>query len=127
MPTTAVALLLMILAMGNAWAGCAPCRNCGDASPRITNRRGPIPLDVQGRPAVPIEMERHPMDVEVARPPVLPMAPTPPTATHPSPVTACDPGGCWDTSGARYNGTGPAMIRGDGKVCQQIGNMMHCK
>lgn len=99
-------------------------------SPPAGARRGLVPQDVRGRPAVPIEMDRHPGDLEGGPAgPTLPSGDQPgfaPPATHPSPITACDPGGCWDSGGLRYNGTGNAMIRSDGKVCQQIGNMMHC-
>lgn len=46
---------------------------------------------------------------------------------HPSVITNCDPGGCWDTKGNRYNGSaGPTHIRQDGKVCQKIGGIMQC-
>ncbi|HMV21904.1 MAG TPA: hypothetical protein PKL28_04395 [Rhodocyclaceae bacterium] len=49
---------------------------------------------------------------------------TPPST--PSTITSCDRGGCWDSAGNRYNGTGGTMARQDGKSCQKIGAMMHC-
>lgn len=51
--------------------------------------------------------------------------PVPPPT--PSVITNCDPGGCWDNLGNRYNGSGgPTHIRQDGRVCQNIGGMMQC-
>lgn len=55
-----------------------------------------------------------------------PPASSRPTAPPPSPVTSCDPGGCWDSGGRRYNGSGSVMIRGDGRVCQPVGGVMQC-
>ena len=61
--------------------------------------------------------------------PSTPSAPTsmpvPPQA--PAHITNCDPTGCWDNYGNRYNnGAGPTRFRQDGRVCQNIGGMMHC-
>lgn len=48
-------------------------------------------------------------------------------APAPSVITSCDPGGCWDNFGNRYNGSGgPTYIRQDGRVCQNIGSMIQC-
>lgn len=42
-------------------------------------------------------------------------------------ITNCDGGGCWDTSGRRYNNVGGGNThRSDGKFCQKIGNEFHC-
>ena len=46
---------------------------------------------------------------------------------QPSMITNCDPGGCWDNQGQRYNGTGGTpYFRQDGKVCQSVAGRMQC-
>ncbi len=43
-------------------------------------------------------------------------------------VTNCDPTGCWDTNGVRYNraaGTGN-FLREDGKACRTVANQVIC-
>lgn len=53
-----------------------------------------------------------------------PPMPAPPT---PSIITSCDPGGCWDNLGGRYNkGGGDTYFPTSGGACQMIGGMMHC-
>jgi len=41
-------------------------------------------------------------------------------------ITSCDPGGCVDNLGRRYNGNGPTLFRTDGKVCQRSGTTVNC-
>lgn len=43
-------------------------------------------------------------------------------------LTNCNAGGCWDTSGNRYNrtGNGQTFVRGDGKFCRAQGNTISC-
>ena len=54
--------------------------------------------------------------------------PEPPAQKRkPTLIMSCDSGGCWDDVGHRYNGApGGMMFRGDGKACQQTGNMLQC-
>jgi hypothetical protein len=58
-----------------------------------------------------------------AAPPPIPVAPMPPTG-----VASCDPGGCWDSAGNRYNGNPRAgTLHGpNGQACQILGGMLHC-
>jgi len=136
-----MALLFCAFAMGHVYAGAdqygpqlptdrpAPlispeARFPGDAKTapaRKTERR-------RGRYAAPVEMEKLPAPAVDAGRPVLPAPPTSPRppAPSPAPVTSCDPGGCWDSGGQRYNGSGAVMIHGNGRVCQQVGSMMQC-
>ncbi len=54
-------------------------------------------------------------------------AETLPSSSGPAIVVNCDPAGCWDTQGRRYNkGAGPTFIRSDGRPCQQVGNQFQC-
>lgn len=56
---------------------------------------------------------------ESSRPP-----PSPPGQAN---VASCDRGGCWDTSGNRYNsGAGGTMFRSDGKACTKNGSQFQC-
>lgn len=140
----AAALLLCALTVGHARAEAARCplpggqerpadsRCASDARPAAAppqeQPRGQERPRLRGRYAPPVQMERPP---PLKSAPALPRpAPVPPPArpepVTPAPITSCDAGGCWDASGRRYNGSGSTMIRGDGKVCQQIGNVMQC-
>lgn len=49
-----------------------------------------------------------------------------PPPAHPSNITSCDAGGCWDNLGNRYNGTGSTLFRTDGKTCNRVGGMLQC-
>jgi hypothetical protein len=133
------AVLFLILAAGGAAA--EPYRF--DGRPRVTpEARGP---SVKGKvdpalrhqrshpPAFGNEVRIYPevpgrLPEPIYQPlPATPPPPRPaPEMRMPAPVTSCDPNGCYDSSGARYSGQGPGMIRSDGKLCQQVGNMMHC-
>ncbi len=50
-----------------------------------------------------------------------------PSAPRPSNITNCDPGGCWDNLGNRYNkGAGTTYFPPQGGACQLIGSQMQC-
>lgn len=50
--------------------------------------------------------------------------PRPPVPTN---LTNCDPSGCWDNLGNRYNRSGShGYMRSDGKFCQQVGTQLSC-
>ena len=43
-------------------------------------------------------------------------------------IVSCDPGGCWDENGVRYDLAGGGIfIRRDGKSCQSIRGRMTCQ
>ncbi len=46
--------------------------------------------------------------------------------THPKIITSCDRGGCWDTSGNRYNAGGGNTFFSSKGVCHKTGNQMQC-
>ncbi|MGB4672379.1 MAG: DUF4124 domain-containing protein [Azovibrio sp.] len=58
--------------------------------------------------------------------PIMPSAALPPPP--PSVITSCDPGGCSDSNGNRYNGTAGqgAFHRQDGRFCLHVGDQMQC-
>ena len=43
-------------------------------------------------------------------------------------IVSCDPGGCWDENGVRYDAAGAGVfIRRDGKSCESSRGRMACK
>lgn len=87
------------------------------APPRLTDE------DIKGMLHPPPALDRP---SQPPAPPAAPSRPLPPPVSQPLPITGCDANGCRDAAGNRYNGWGQGMIRSDGKLCQQIGNLMHC-
>lgn len=57
--------------------------------------------------------------------------PLPPVAPAPGPgrlVVSCDPGGCWDEFGVRYDRADAGVfIRKDGRSCIAVKGRMHCE
>jgi hypothetical protein len=53
--------------------------------------------------------------------------PTAPRAA-PAPLSNCNAGGCWDSQGNRYNGTGDGsrLVSPEGRQCQTQGQFIHC-
>ncbi|HQX58219.1 MAG TPA: hypothetical protein PLY50_01625 [Burkholderiaceae bacterium] len=47
-------------------------------------------------------------------------------APTPSFSSNCDGSGCWGSDGTRYNAIGGALVRPDGRVCQNVGGVMSC-
>ena len=46
---------------------------------------------------------------------------------QPAQLTSCDPAGCWDTTGTRYNrAAGGNFFRSDGKFCTSSGAQLIC-
>jgi hypothetical protein len=58
---------------------------------------------------------------------VAPIAPPPPPLQIPRPaaITACDPGGCWDSNGQRLNQLGPMLV-GPRGACTVQGGVVQC-
>ena len=51
-----------------------------------------------------------------------------PVLVSPAPIASCDPGGCWDENGVRYDAAGGGVfIRRDGASCQSVRGSMVCK
>lgn len=60
-----------------------------------------------------------------SRPP--PVSTLPAQPNRPLPVTGCDPGGCWDTGGNRYNNSaGNTYLNNAGRLCTREGAWIHC-
>lgn len=70
----------------------------------------------------------HVPERERPPPPPVPVPAPAPAPAAPGMMTNCDPAGCWDTSGNRYNKAGGSgnFHRQDGRFCRQVGNQLQC-
>jgi hypothetical protein len=128
----ALALALPLPAPGHC-AGAAPDRlraqqaphtQVGDKKQALPPRRS-VPARIPETLIVPSTTTQVPL----ARPPstTTPRPAPPAQADRPSPLTGCDPGGCWDSGGNRYNGgAGNTYLNGAGKLCTRNGAWMQC-
>jgi hypothetical protein len=60
----------------------------------------------------------------VLPPPALRAPPPAPEVPRAAMITNCDPGGCWDTQGRRFNRAGPLLVGPNG--CQAQGGLVSC-
>lgn len=68
-----------------------------------------------------------PIQTAPSRPPAPPPQRQPEATRPPATVTTCDPGGCWNTDGSRYEGgAGGTYLDRNGRLCQRNGVMMQC-
>jgi len=79
-----------------------------------------------GAPYPPISVP--PPTISVPRPLPVPNTTTQPQVVIPRPatVTACDPGGCWDSDGRRLNQVGPQIVGPQGP-CNVQGGVVSCR
>jgi hypothetical protein len=112
---------LVFLALALAVTGAAaqaPIAVTGGGSPVI------VPPIQIGRPYDGGAADRQrAREQEQATPPAAPRA-----APPPAPLSSCNAGGCWDSQGNRYNGTGDGsrFISPEGRLCQAHGKFIHC-
>jgi len=73
------------------------------------------------------------MDAVVAQETAAPNPPValPPVVPLPGPgrlVVSCDPGGCWDEFGVRFDRADAGVfVRVDGRSCLMVKGRMHCE
>jgi hypothetical protein len=68
------------------------------------------------------------MAQESAKPAPVVVPPVVPAAGPGRRVVGCDPGGCWDEFGGRYDRADmDVFIRGDGRSCLLVRGRMHCE
>ncbi|WP_156894920.1 hypothetical protein [Janthinobacterium sp. 1_2014MBL_MicDiv] len=91
-----------------------PCQPAPPVQPRraVTQVIGRMPAQRAVPPAVVM--------------PSLPPSPAVPMPSLPQPIGSCDPGGCRDASGARYNGAGNATLDANGRICHRNGAFVQC-
>lgn len=94
------------------------CPSQANAQPRPQRSGAPYP---------PISVP--PPVISVPRPQPAPStAPPQPQLVIPRPaaITACDPGGCWDSDGRRLNQVGPILMGPQGP-CSTQGGVVSCR
>lgn len=47
-------------------------------------------------------------------------------APRPTFTGHCDSSGCWGSDGTRTNAVGGALVRPDGRICQDVGGVLQC-
>jgi hypothetical protein len=114
-----------------------PTANRQARSERLARARGQAALLCLGREADGRERSGAPEPAQAVPPPIISVRPAqapPPAITSPQPplaiprtptITACDPGGCWDSEGRRLNNMGPLLISPRG-LCNLQGGMLNC-
>jgi len=110
---TLIGLLICI-----QFAGCAAADSAMNGQPPSRAARSAKDPPLPQRPLPPPGASKPPS-----------AAPAPPVTTTPPPpaVGICDPGGCWDTGGNRYNGAaGGILLNGKGKPCVRNGVSIQC-
>ena len=53
-------------------------------------------------------------------------APTITLPPSPTFLSNCDSNGCWGSDGIRYNAIGGALMRSDGRRCQNFNGVLQC-
>ncbi|MBQ7627129.1 MAG: hypothetical protein IJS87_08815, partial [Rhodocyclaceae bacterium] len=77
---------------------------------------------LMGLPIQPPQQQEQAASTSPKAPAPAPVAPSPVT-----PLVNCDPAGCWDTAGRRYNNAaGGNFVRNDGKFCVNNGGVVQC-
>ena len=124
MPTWKRKILLvtamLMLIDGACHAQNAQCADEAPATPASAPQRGGSPTPYSAPVTVPSAAGR----IEPLRLPSPTLSVTPPIA--PSFSSNCDSSGCWGSDGTRYNAVGGALVRPDGKMCQNVGGVMSC-
>lgn len=100
--------------------------NTREQEKRVSEQLGQIERDRQdalmGRPIQPPLQPEQAASTSPKAPAPAPVAPSPVT-----PLVNCDPAGCWDTAGRRYNNAaGGNFVRNDGKFCVNNGGVVQC-
>lgn len=81
-----------------------------------------LPLAVEPRPAA-----LPPPPAALTTPHPAPSVAAPVKPAMPTPVTGCNPGGCRDADGNRYNGAnGNTYLDKSGKPCNRTGTWVQC-
>lgn len=118
-PTKTIRVLLSLLLI--PLAACAAGKKDGGGAQAKTERAKQVaPLRAMPRSA-------GPASAPPSKPPAPVAAPRDLTPAPPSVIGVCDPGGCWDTGGNRYNGgASGTFLNGSGRLCQRNGVSMQC-
>ena len=114
-----VAAVLMLMA-GTCGAQAALAADGPAATPASAATRGGSPAPYSPPLAVPSAAGQiQPLRLLS---PTISVTPSP----GPSFSSNCDSSGCWGSDGTRYNAIGGALVRPDGRMCQNVGGVMQC-
>ena len=114
-----VATVLMLMAETYG-AQVAPAVAAAPATPASATTRG-----ASRTPYIPpVTVPSVAGQIQPLRLPSPTISVTSPTA--PSFSSGCDSSGCWGSDGTRYNAIGGALVRPDGRMCQNVGGVMQC-
>jgi hypothetical protein len=72
----------------------------------------------------PIQLPSKPAQIaipDLRAPPITVTSPPSPTF-----LPNCDTTGCWGSDGIRYNAIGGALMRSDGRMCQNFNGVLQC-
>ena len=114
-----VATVLMLIG-GTCYAQDAPAKVKPPATPASATTRGGSPTPYGTPVAVPSAagqiqpLQSHAPAISFTTPPA------------PNFSSNCDSSGCWGSDGTRYNAIGGALLRPDGRMCQNVGGVMQC-
>ena len=116
-----VMVATVLLLMGESCgAQVAPAAAQAPATPVSAATRGASPTPYRAPVTVPSAAGQ----IQPLRLPSPTLSVTPPPA--PSFSSGCDSSGCWGSDGTRYNAIGGALVRPDGRMCQNVGGVMQC-
>jgi hypothetical protein len=87
---------------------------------RAAPARGGAPRPYQAPIQVPSAAGQ--IRVPTLPPPAISVTPAP----RPTFTGNCDSSGCWDSDGTRINAVGGALVRPDGRMCQDVGGVLQC-
>jgi len=70
----------------------------------------------------PIQLPSKPAQIAIPdlRAPTITLPPSPTFLSN------CDSSGCWGSDGIRYNAIGGALMRSDGRMCQNFNGVLQC-
>jgi hypothetical protein len=86
----------------------------------LTSRAQPVPITMPGATIVVPPIAIDGVHVPSPAPPSQPVE-----IPRPAVVTACDPGGCWDTQGRRFDKVGPLLV-GPRGACNPTAGAVQC-
>ncbi len=119
-------LLAIALVLSHAGAPAAPPTQPADtgaatpAAAASAPARGGSPRPYQAPITVPSAAGQ--IRVPALPAPTITVDPVPP----PTFTGRCDSTGCWNSDGTRANAIGGALVRPDGRVCQDVGGVLQC-
>ncbi|MCZ4316273.1 hypothetical protein O4H66_22975 [Comamonadaceae bacterium G21597-S1] len=118
--TPLLAIALVLAGAGAAGAEPAQAADAPPAAAASAPSRAGSPRPYQAPIVVPSAAGQ--IRVPTLPAPTITVRPVPP----PTFTGRCDSAGCWNSDGTRANAIGGALVRPDGRVCQDVGGVLQC-